>query len=149
LWLKEEVVTSLKLYPDYREPDFAPHRYFALDRLYRTAAGAVLAAIATDEVNPAAVEPFPGQPHWRYAGSPVTQYWQKPAGTWRDDLHVAVNGRYTYWLSRQPLPGGIAFENFEMRERFYEGQRFVFGITRKTPGELGFPHAGSPPTTTK
>jgi acetyl esterase/lipase len=68
----------------------------------------------------------------------VTQYWKKPQGTWRDDLHVAVNRRYTYWLSRQPIPGGVAFENFEMRERFHEGQRFVFGITRNTPKELGF-----------
>ena len=25
-----------------------------------------------------------------------------------------------------------------VRERFHEGQRFVFGITRRTPGELGF-----------
>jgi hypothetical protein len=141
LWLKDEVANSLKLYPDYKEPDFAPHRFFGLDRLHRTAAGDVLAAVTTDEANPAAVEPFPGRTHWRYGGFPVTQYWKKPVGTWRDDLHVAVNGRYTYWLSRQPIPGGIAFENFEMRERFNEGQRFVFGITRKTPGELSFAKA--------
>jgi hypothetical protein len=30
----------------------------------------------------------------------------------------------------------VAFENFELRERFYEGQVFVFGITRKTPAQL-------------
>jgi hypothetical protein len=66
--------------------------------------------------------------------------WGIPAGkTPRDDLHVAVNGRYTYWRTRQPIPGGIAFENFELRERFHQGQRFVFGLTRKTPRELGFP----------
>lgn len=51
---------------------------------------------------------------------------------------MAVNGRYTYWLSRQPIPGGVALENVAMRERFYEGQRFIFGITRKTPHDLGF-----------
>ena len=142
LWLKDEVASSLTLYPNFRQFEFAPHRFFALDRLHRTAAGDVLVAITTDETNPAAVEPFPGLPHWRYAGFPVTQYWKKPAGTWRDDLHVAVNGRYAYWLSRQPIPGGIAFENFELRERFSDGQRFVFGITRKTPGELGFAALG-------
>jgi hypothetical protein len=141
LWLKDEVVGGLKLYPDYREPDFAPHRFFALDRLHRTVAGDVLAAITTDEVDPSRIEPFPGRVHWRYAGLPVTQYWRKPAGAWRDDLHVAVNGRYTYWRSRQAIPGGIAFENFELRERFHQGQRFVFGITRRTPGELGFDSA--------
>ncbi len=139
LWLKDEVVTSLKLYRDYKEPDFAPHQFFALDRLHRTPAGEVLAAITTDEANPAGVEPLPGRAHWRYSGFPVTQFWKKPAGAWREDLHVAVNGRYTYWLSRQSIPGGAAFENFEMRERFYDNQRFVFGITPKSPKELGFP----------
>jgi hypothetical protein len=41
-------------------------------------------------------------------------------------------------MSRQPIPGGIAFENFEMRERFAPDQRIVFGITRKSPVALGF-----------
>ena len=138
LWLKDEVVSSLKLYPDYREPGFAPHQFFALDRLHRTAAGDVLVCITTDEADPSRIEPFPGRAHWRYAGFPVTQYWRKPAGAWRDDLHVAVNGRYTYWRSQQAIPGGIAFENFELREPFHQGQRFVVGITRRTPGDLGF-----------
>ena len=31
----------------------------------------------------------------------------------------------------------MSFESFELRERFYEGQAFVFGITRKTPAQLG------------
>ena len=46
-------------------------------------------------------------------------------------------------MSRRPIPGGIAFENFELRERFYDGQRFVFGITPKTPEELGLAPGGS------
>jgi hypothetical protein len=139
LWLQDAVVNSLKLYPAYHEAGFAPHRFFALDRLHRTAAGDLLVAITADEADPSQVEPFPGRSHWRYAGCPVTQYWKRPAGNWHDDLHVAVNGRYTYWLSEQPIPGGVAFENFELRERFRPGQRFIFGITRQTPRELGFP----------
>ena len=138
LWLKDEMASSLALYPDYRDPDFAPHRLFPLDRLLKTPAGEVLAAVTTDEPDPAAADPRPAPAHWRYNGFSVTQYWRKPSGAWRADLHVAVNARYTYWLSRQPIPGGVAFENFEMRERFHEGQRFVFGITRRTPTELGF-----------
>ncbi len=143
LWLKGEVASSLKLYPEYKDDGFAPHVVVGLDRLARTAAGDVIAAVTTDETDPAAVTPFPGRAHWRYAGFPVTQYWRKPAGARRDDLHVAVNGRFMYWMSRRPIPGGIAFENFEMRERFHAGQRFVFGITRKTPSELGI--AAPPP----
>ena len=97
----------------------------------------VLVAITTDEAEPSKVEPFPGRSHWRYAGVPVTQYWRKPEGTWRDDLHVAVNARYTYWMSQHPIPGGVAFENFELRERFHPGQRFTFGITKRRPAEMG------------
>lgn len=70
-------------------------------------------------------------------GERVTQYWKKPTGAFRADLRVAVNERYTYWQSKQPIPGGIAFENFELREKFYDGQRFIFGITRPSPAELG------------
>jgi hypothetical protein len=145
LWLKDEVVSSLDLYVDYKDSGFASHRLFSLDRLQRTSTGEILAAITTDEVDPASVDPSPAAAHWRYGGYPVTQYWKKPAGTWRDDLQVVVNGRYTYWLSRNPIPGGVAFENFEMRERFHSGQRFVFGITRRTPGELGIGPAGRKP----
>lgn len=137
LWLNHEVVSSLALYPEYRDTGFAPHRFFALDRLARTAGGDVVAAITTDEADPAAVDPSPAAGHWRYGGFPVTQYWRKPAGAWREDLHVAVNGRATYWMSGHAIPGGVAFENFEMRERFHAGQQFVFGITRRTPAQLG------------
>jgi hypothetical protein len=84
------------------------------------------------------VFPFPGSELWHYAGCKVTQYWAREAGAFGDDLQVVVNGRYTYWRSARPIPGGIAFENFEMQERFHDGQTFIFGITRRTPPELGF-----------
>lgn len=137
LWLKDEVVSSLRLYPDYRGTGFTPHRFYTLDRLARTPAGDVLAAITTDEDDPARVYPFPGRKLWHYDGARVTQYWKKPRGAARDDLHLAVNARHTYWQSRRPIPGGVAFENFELRERFHEGQAFIFGITRKTPTQPG------------
>ncbi len=137
LWLKDEVVSSLRLYPKHKGEGFAPHRIYPLDRLARTTAGDVLVAVTTDEDDPASVYPFPDRQLWHYGGSKLTQYWKKPRGTARDDLHVAVNARYTYWQSRQPIPGGVAFENFELRERFHEGQVFTFGITRKTPAQLG------------
>ena len=137
LWLKDEAVTSLKLYPDHRGTGFAPHRTYPLDRLGRSPAGDVLVAVTTDEDDPASVYPFPGWRFWHYDGCKVTQYWKKPRGTAREDLHAAVNARYTYWQTRRPIPGGVAFENFELRERFHEGQVFVFGITRKSPAQLG------------
>jgi hypothetical protein len=138
LWLSDEVVTSLKVYTAYKDKGFAPHKEYPLSRLHRTAAGRVLVAVTNDEQDPASAFPFPNSTLWHYAGCKVTQYWAIDPGTFRDDLQVVVNGRYTYWQSSRLIPGGIAFENFELRERFYDGQKFAFGITRKTPQELGF-----------
>jgi hypothetical protein len=137
LWLKDETVSSLRLYPKHKGEEFAPHQVYPLDRLAHTSAGDVLVAVTTDEDDPASVYPFPGRQLWHYGGSKMTQYWKKPRGTAQDDLHVAVNARYTYWQSDRPIPGGVAFENFEVRERLHEGQAFIFGITRKTPAQLG------------
>jgi len=138
LWLKHEVLSSLRVYQDYQGKDFAPPRHYPLSRLHRTTDGRVLAAMTNNEESPASVFPFPGSELWHYAGSQVTQYWARDAGDFGDDLHVVVNGRYTYWRSARPIPGGVAFENFEMQERFHDGQTAIFGITRRTPQELGF-----------
>lgn len=138
LWLRDQTATSTALYPEHRQTTFAPHTAFPLDKLQRTPQGDILVAITTDETEPAATVPFATRNFWYYAGSKVTQYWKKRNGTFRDDLQAVANARYTYWQSKQPIPGGIAFENFELRERFYEGQQLSFGITRRTPAELGF-----------
>jgi len=50
-------------------------------------------------------------------GAKVTQYWRKAAAV-GPDLVCAVNGRFAYWTSDRPIPGGIAFENVELREPF-------------------------------
>lgn len=144
LWLKNETVSSLSLYPDYKGADFAPPSIYPLGRLSVDKNGDLWVAVTTDEQRPADVRPSPG--NWYYGGSPVTQYWRMLKGTWRDDVHAVVNARYTYWMSRRPIPGGIAFENFELRERFRADQRFIFGITRKTPAELGFRTAATAPS---
>ena len=136
LFLKGEPISSLQLYPDYRDIHFAKHSLFNLDRLPRNANGDVLVAIATDEHDPSSVQPF-GRPHfWDYQGAKVTQYWRKPAAEIVPGLQCAVNARFTYWMGKQPIPGGIAFENCELREPFRSGQTFVFGITRRSPNEL-------------
>ncbi|MCI0350500.1 MAG: hypothetical protein L0Z53_13825 [Acidobacteriales bacterium] len=131
LFLNSGPVSSLRLYPDYRAKHFAPHRIFPIDRLPRAANRDVLVALMTDEENPASVRPF-GRPYfWDYLGARVTQYWRKPEAEAGADLTCAVNGRFTYWGSRQAIPGGVSFENFELREPFRSGQTFIFGITRR------------------
>lgn len=148
LWLRDKTVSSRELYPEYTGPDFAPHTIYPGNRLLTWANGDALVAVTGDEADPSAVLAFADRPDhfWNYKGSPVTQYWKKPgeAQVAADgvrvpkELTVVVNARYMYWGSRQRIPHGISFENFELREPFRNGQRFTFGITRRTPRELGF-----------
>ena len=137
IWLKDETVSSKKLYADYHDLQFAPHTVYPLDRLMRLKNGDVLVAVTNDEENPGATQPFPRPNFWYYTGAKVTQYWKKPAGAGRD-LSAVVNARFVYWGSRQPIPNGISFENFELREPFRDGQSVIFGVTPRTPTELGF-----------
>jgi hypothetical protein len=140
LWLKDKAVTAAELYRTYSDLHFAPHTSFALDRLLRLNDGSVIAAITTDEADPAATQPFDKSNFWHYGGAKVTQYWKQPASVSHGGLSVLVNARHTYYGTRKPIPNGNAFENFEMRQRFRDGQQFIFGITRRTPAELGFHH---------
>lgn len=138
LWLKDKVVRASQLYPDYNDIHFAPHTMFSVDGLLRLSDGSLAAAITTDEDKPAATQPFPKSNFWHYRGRKVTQYWKYPASPNADALKVVVNARHTYYGSRHEIPHGNAFENFEMRASFKDGQRFVFGITGRSPTELGF-----------
>jgi hypothetical protein len=145
LWLGDEAISSLALYPDYKGTGFAEPRSYPLRKLAVARDGDLVVAVTSNEARPADARPFPGSNRWYYGGFPVTQFWKKAKGTWREDLEAVVNGRYVYWMSRQPIPGGIAFENFELREHFYPGQQFTFGITRRTPAELGLRGSESRP----
>lgn len=136
LFLNDGPVSSLQLYPNYQDVHFADHSLFNLDRLPRAPNGDVVVAIANDESDPAAAQPFGRPSFWDYQGTKVTQYWRKPSAEIRPDLTAGVNARFTYWMGRQPIPGGIAFENFELREPFQSGQSFLFGITRRSPLEV-------------
>ena len=101
--------------------------------------GMVLALVATiiHSVNMSATQPDPNRPvFWNYAGAKVTQYWRKPPDTFDESLRATVNARRVYWASKWPIPGGVSFENFELSERFVQGQTSVFGITSRSPDEL-------------
>lgn len=136
LLLADGPVSSLQLYPDYRGDGFAPHTLFALGRLPRAANGDVLVAIMNGEPNPAAVSPFVRPHFWDYKGAKVTQYWRKPEPEITPTLTCAVNARFTYWGGDHPIPGGVSFENFELREPFRSGQTVIFGITQNPPAIL-------------
>jgi hypothetical protein len=39
-------------------------------------------------------------------------------------------------MSRSPIPNGVAYENFELVQDYYDGQQFVFGITESSPTQF-------------
>lgn len=137
LYLKDHIVFSGNLYRDYKGSDFVEHYNYPLDEMLRGPDGDAIVLCTTDEASPATTPA-----HWPYPLPPLTQYWRVPAADIEPDLRVRVNGRRLYWQSQEPLPGGVAFENFEVRQRYRSGQTFIFGITPKTPQEItpAIPH---------
>lgn len=135
LWLNDGPVSSLTLFSDYRGPHFTRHMFFPLNRLPRNSTGDVFVAITTDEGDPAAFNSTISR-GWQYRGHKVTQYWRKSASDLHDSLQCAVNARFTYWMSLNPIPGGPAYENFELVEAFRDGQSVTFGVTKRSPADL-------------
>jgi hypothetical protein len=144
LWLKDEIVAAGDAWPEFL-PDrlgFTPWKTWNRDRLL-SRDSELIAAVTQDEADPANVKYDSRVANgWHYRGERVTQYWRTKdtAGA-----VVRVNGRRTYWMSDAPIPGGIAFENFEMEAPFRAGQQFTFGVTTDSPEKLGFRVKGSMP----
>jgi hypothetical protein len=89
-----------------------------------------------DEADPASHWPHAPEIFWRWPYEKLTQYWRIGPGEFGDDLTFAANGRCFYWRSHLAVPGGIAFENTELRRSYRPGQAICFGMTRKSPQEL-------------
>lgn len=138
LWLSKRVVNSHELYGAYTGDAFIEHENYPLDEMLRTSDGDTIALCTSDESSPSDV-PVIGAEHWRYRLPKLTQYWRIPAHDIEPDLRVRVNGRRVYWASHDPVPGGAAFENFEVRQRYRAGQVFIFGVTGKAPWQFDPP----------
>lgn len=78
---------------------------------------------ATGEIESAVPDDVP--PSWRYAGIPGRQYWRTEMVP---GLMARVNGRSTFWGTQVNIPGGAAYENFELKSPFSNGQLFYFGV---------------------
>ena len=136
LWLKDEVIDSRKVWPDYIGTDFVGTDEIPGNRMLSSKDGTLTAAISPSESDLSDVSMPPGG--WGFHGKVSTQYWRKYPGTAQKDLRVKVNGRASYYGGHTPIPGGIAFENFELIETFTPGIESWFGITLKTPQEMGW-----------
>lgn len=122
------VVSALDLWKDERlQPmGFFAWRTWPGNELVRTADARYYVQLSTDSPDPSAAEHDANvAPHWRYVGKKAIHYWRTEADA---HPHAAVNGRLTYWMSQSPIPGGAAFENFELRMPFEPGRRLWFGV---------------------
>lgn len=135
LWLDGRVVDSRELYAGYSDAGFIDKENYPHSAMLTYGDGDALALATTNEDNPSSVQ-VSDRPSWTYQSIRLTQYWRVPAWDIQPDLRVKVNGRHVYWSSTIPIPGGLSFENFEVRQRYVPGQRFVFGLTPKQPWEF-------------
>ncbi len=135
LWLKRGVIDSRKLFAGYGGTDFVEKDNYPLNDLLRNERGDAIVFCTPSETSP---RQTPGNEtaHWVYPLPRYTQYWRVPTGDVQPDLRVRVNARRVYWQSKAPVFGGIAFENFEVRERYIPGQSFIFGLTQLQPWEF-------------
>lgn len=150
LYLKDRVVDSRELYKGFDGLHFIEKEGYPAGQLLKDRNGDFIAIAATNE-SFSELSSWPQEPGyyarrwWRYRPFyKVTQYWRKESAKYDSSLHVRINGRAKYWSGASEdesdyidIPGGISFENFEMREKYYSGQKFYFGVTRKTPQEMG------------
>lgn len=149
LYLNNEIVNSAKLYAAYDDIHFDEKGSYPYTKFAKDKNGDFIIPAATNE-SFAELASWPQEPaylnhlNWRYRPAyKLTQYWRKEAARFDPSLKLRVNGRTYYWSGGSNdksryirIPGGPAFENFELRENFEPGQTFYYGITRKTPAEL-------------
>lgn len=126
LHLADRIVSPAGLWPGFSGTGFTPHGRFPLARLHRDGAAAIVSA-SGDEEDPWSVEYSADTArHWHFLGSRAVQTWRVDDP--HPDLETRVNARWSYWASASPIPGGPAYENFEMFEPFRQGAAYRFSI---------------------
>jgi hypothetical protein len=149
LFLKDRVVDSRSLFGIYTGDDFPERENYPLEDMLRIGDGDAIVLCTSDEQSPSSV-PTTASKFWYYPLPRLTQYWRVPAHDIEPDLRVRVNGRGTYFGSHAPLPNGVAFENFEVRQRYRPGQMSIFGVTASEPWDFSppIPHLQRPTSLT-
>lgn len=129
LQLKNRKVTTAEALPEDPGDGFTRHAVFPLKDLKRDKTGAIVTAKSDEKDSRIASGTMPKGFFWAYTGLNFTQYWRQPEPV-DPDLRAVVNARKVYWGGQYPIPGGKAFENFELNAGFHEGQVFVFGARK-------------------
>ncbi len=137
LWLKDEVLDARTIWPNCKEWDFVWTPDIPGERIRRDKDGTLTVAITPNETSLES-DRIP-EPFWQFHGKVATQYWRKyPSKESPKNLRVRVNGRAFYYGRPTPIPGGVSFENFELIEDFQPGEESWFGVTLKTPYQMGW-----------
>lgn len=124
--LADRVVTSAGLWPGFSGTGFAERARFPLAELTRDGAAAIVSA-SGDEPDPWSVEYAQDTAeHWRFLGRRAVQSWRVDDP--HAELEAVVNGRWSYWASASPIPGGVSFENVEVGEPFRQGATLRFSV---------------------
>lgn len=129
LHLKDRAVLTDEALPQDPGDGFTPHATFPLPELERDRNGVVVSADGNEDDARILSKTLPPGLHWVYTGENFTQYWRQPEPV-DADLAAVVNARRMYWASRIPIPGGKAFENFELNAAYHPGQVFIYGVRR-------------------
>lgn len=149
LYLKNEVVNARKLYAGFEGTGFVEKAPYPAKQMMRTRNGDYIVMAQPDESLSELAswpenEKYAARWSWRYRPFyRLTQYWRHPGSDSTHTLQVRVNGRAKYWSggSNNPaayidIPGGPAYENFELREQYYPGVKCWFGLSRKRIEEI-------------
>lgn len=149
LYLKNQVVDSRKLFAGYNDIEFDEKEPYGYDQMLKNKKGELMVIAESNETF-SELASWPQQPaylarwSWRYRPFyKLSQYWRVDSAGYDNSLKVRVNGRAKYWTGASTnkndyinIPGGPAFENFELRENYYSGQKFYFGLSLKSAKEL-------------
>ncbi len=135
LFFRDKQISSLEIWPDYKDIHFTSREYFSQEKMIRDKKGNVYFIAAPDEEDYSqTVFTHDTKLHWQYRGKHATQYWIKENPD--RDLKGVITGRFTYWASEAPIPGGISIENLELNSPFKNGEKFIFGITPLSPQQF-------------
>ncbi|MCE0510807.1 hypothetical protein LVJ59_17300 [Microbacterium sp. KKR3/1] len=126
LQLAGRAVTPADLWPNFSGTGFTRHGRFPLAELTREGRAAVVSATG-DEEDPWSVDHSADTgEHWHFLGRRAVQTWRVDDP--HPELEAVVNARWSYWASASPIPGGPAYENFEIIEPFRQGAAFRFSV---------------------
>lgn len=128
LHLADRVVHPSDLWPEFTGDDFTDHAGFCLEQLPRSG-HEVRVSATPDEQHPHSADYADDtNDHWKYVGRRAVQTWR--AADPHPGLRAQVNGRHAYWATSSPIPGGTAYENFELVEPFHHDRELTFVVER-------------------